>query len=321
MHVRCVLAASFFLAGSFSGASAQDYPTRTIRIVVPAAAGGSLDILGRLIATRFNERWGQPALVDNRAGAGQMIGAELVAKAPADGHTLLVTTTTYVTSAAMRARLPFDPVNDLAGVGLIGSGPFVVVVHPSIPVKTLQELIRLARMRPSQINYASAGTGSIPHMAMELLAAGAQIQMVHVPYKSLPPAVTDTVAGHVQMMIGSLPSVWPQIKTQRLRALACTSRGRSSFVPDLPTISESGVPGYDVQQWWGMYAPGKTPKEVVAKINAEMRRILALEDVKSRLASEGAEPAPLPPEAFSAMVAEEIAKWRKVIGDLNIRME
>lgn len=302
-------------------ASAQEYPSRVIRLIVPTTPGGSVDILGRLLGTRLHERMGQPVVVENRAGAGQMIGAEVVAKAAPDGHTLLMTTTTYVTSASIRSNLPFDPVTDLAGIALVGSGPFLLVVHPSMPVKSVKELIALARTQPAQLNYGSAGAGSIPHFATELFAAGAKIKIVHVPYKSLAPAVTDTVGGHVQMLIGSLPSVWPQVKANRLRALAVTSGKRSAFVPELPTVSDSGVPGYDVQQWWGMFAPGKTSKDIIGKLNSEVNRLLAMEDVKTRLAAEGAEPALLTPAAFSAMVGSEIARWRKVVQELKIKVD
>ena len=302
-------------------ATAQEYPSRVIRWSVPTTAGGSVDILSRLLGGKLHERMGQPVVIENRPGAGQMIGAEVVAKAAPDGHTLIMTTTTYVTSAAIRPNLPFDPVNDLAGITLVGSGPFLVVVHPSMPVKNLKELIALASARPGQLNYGSAGAGSIPHFATELLGAGAKIRIVHVPYKSLAPAVTDAVGGHVQMLIGSLPSVWPQVKANRLRALAVTSGKRSAFVPELPTVSEAGVPGYDVQQWWGMFAPGKTSKDIIAKLNSEVNRQLAMEDVKVRLAAEGAEPVQVTPSEFSAMVKSEIGRWRKVVQELKIKAE
>lgn len=319
MRIPAMVCSVLFLATPALVASAQEYPSRPIRIVVPVVAGGSPDILARLIGGKLHERWGQPVVVENRAGAGQMIGADLVAKSAPDGHTVLLPTVTYTTSAATQSKLPFDPVNDLTGVTMIGEGPFLVTVHPSLPVKTIKDLIALAREKPGALNYASSGTGSILHLVTEVMAASARIKLVHVPYKSIAPAVTETVGGHVPMLIGSLPSVFPQVKAGRLRALAVTSAKRSRFVPELPTVAEAGIPGFEARQWWGMFAPGKTPSSIVAKLNGEIHRILAADDVKSRLAEEGAEPVVTSPEAFGAFVKSEIAKWRKVAQELNIQ--
>ena len=320
MRIPATLCGAVFLFSWITNASAQDYPARPIRIVVPTLAGGSADILARLIGAKLHERWGQPVVVDNRGGAGQMIGADAVAKSAADGHTILLPTVTYTTSAATQSKLPFDPVNDLAGVTLVGEGPFLVTVHPSLPVKTIKELIALARVKAGSLNYASSGTGSILHLVTEVFAAGARIKLVHVPYKSIAPAVTETVGGHVPMMFGSLPSVLPQVKAGRLRALAVTTAKRSSFVPELPTVAEAGVAGFEARQWWGVFVPAKTPGPVVAKLNGEIHKILAAEDVKSRLADEGAEPMVTTPEAFSAIVKSDIAKWKRVVADLDLRL-
>jgi len=317
--MSALILGSTFIA--VAAASAQEYPARPIRIVVPTLAGGSADILARLIGAKLHERWGQPVVVENRGGAGQMIGADIVAKSAADGHTILLPTVTYTTSAATQTRLPFDPVNDLAGVTMVGEGPFLVTVHPSLPVKTLKDLIALAKSKPGHLNYASSGTGSILHLVTEVFAAGARIKLVHVPYKSIAPAVTETVGGHVPMMFGSLPSVLPQVKAGRLRALAVSTAKRSSFVPELPTVAEAGVPGFEARQWWGVFAPAKTPRPVVAKLNGEIHKILAAEDVKSRLADEGAEPVVTTPEAFGAIVKSDIAKWKKVVADLNLKLD
>jgi tripartite-type tricarboxylate transporter receptor subunit TctC len=309
-------------AGIAPASLAQDFPTKPMRIVAPAAPGGSADILARLIAGKLQERFGQPVVVENRAGAGQMIGADVVAKSPGDGHALLLPTVTYTTSAATAARLPFDPINDLAGITMIGDGPFLVVVHPSLPVKSIKELIAFARARPGNLNYASSGTGGITHLITEVFAANAKIKLVHVPYKSVAPAVVDVVGGHVPMLIVSVPSVLPQVKAARLRALAVTSPERSKFVPGLPTVAESGVPGYEARQWWGMFTQGKTPRAIVSRLNGEIQRILAAEDVKVRLADEGAEPVlQMTPEAFATVVRNDIAKWRKIVADLNIRVD
>ncbi len=320
IHIPALVGGGLLVAGLGPASYAQDFPTRSIRIVVPAAPGGSADILARLIGGKLHERFGQPVVVENRAGAGQMIGADLVAKSPADGHAILLPTVTYTTSAATQPRLPFDPVNDLAGITMIGEGPFLVVVHPSLPVKSVKELIALARARPGHLNYASSGTGGITHLITEVLAASTKITLVHVPYKSVAPAVVDVVGGHVPMLIVSVPSVLPQVKAGRLRALAVTSAQRSPFVPGLPTVGEAGVPGYEARQWWGTFAPGKTPRAIIARLNGEIHRILAADDVKARLAEEGAEPVlAMTPDAFNAIVRSDIAKWRKVVKDLNIK--
>ena len=310
------------VAGAIPLAQAQDFPSKPIRIVVPTAPAGSADILARLIGGKLHERMGQPVVIENRAGAGQMIGADVVAKSAPDGYTLLLPTVTYTTSAATAAKLPFDPLSDLAGITMIGEGPFLVAVHPSLPAKNLKELIALARAKPGTINYASSGTGGITHLITEVLAANAKISLVHVPYKSVAPAVIDVVGGHVPMLIVSVPSVLPQVKAGRLRALAVTSLKRSPFTPDLPTVSEAGVPGYEARQWWGMFAQGKTPRAVVGRLNGEIHKILAAEDVKARLADEGAEPVQqMTPEAFATIVRNDIAKWRKVVRDLNLKID
>ena len=298
--------------------TAQDYPLKPIRVVVPVAPAGSPDVLARLLADRLRDRWGQPVVIENRAGAGQMIGAELVAKAAPDGYTVFLPTGTYTTSVAIRSSLPFDPARDLTGVAMVGQGPLMLVVHPSLPARNVRELVKLAKARPGQIHYATAGTGSIIHFATEALAADAGIDIVHVPYKSASPAVTDLVGGHVQMMVVSLPSVWPQVKAGRLRALALSSLKPSSFAPEIPVIADT-VPGFDAGQWWGVLAPGKTPPDIVRKLNGELNRILASEDMRPRLADQGAEPRLMTPEAFTDFIRVEIDKWRKIAQARNIK--
>ena len=321
-YMRSTVVAVGVLASMIFAVHAQDFPSRPLRIVVPTAPGGSADILARLIGGKLHERLGQPAVVENRAGAGQMIGADVVAKAAPDGHTFLLPTVTYTTSAATQLRLPFDAVNDLTGVTMIGEGPFLLVVHPSLPAKSLKELIALARAKPESLHYASSGTGSILHLITEVLAANAKLKLVHVPYKSVAPAVTDVVGGHVPMLIVSLPSVLPQVKAGRLRALAVTSAQRSAFVPDMPTVAEAGIPGYEARQWWGVLAPGKTPRTVTARLAGEIQKILAADDVKARLADEGAVPVlQMTSEAFNDVLKSDIAKWRKVVKELNIKFD
>jgi tripartite-type tricarboxylate transporter receptor subunit TctC len=309
--------AFLLLLGAVS-VQAQSFPSRPVRMVTPFAPGGGTDIIARQFAARLGESLGQTVAVDNRAGAGGNVGAEIVAKAPADGYTLLLPTGTYTTSVAIRPTLPFDPMRDLTGVAMVGQGPLMLVVHPSLPARNMKELIALARARPGDLNYATAGTGSIIHFAAEALSVAARIDITHVPYKSATPAVTDLVGGHVQMMIVSLPSVWPQVKAGRLRALALSTGKRSSFAPEMPVIAET-VPGYEAGQWWGMLAPGKTPPDVLRKLNGELNRILASEDMRPRLADQGAEPVLMSPEAFTEYVRAEIVKWRKIAQDRNIK--
>jgi len=313
-----VLAVGSLIMGLVPVAWGQDYPSRPIRIIVPAVSGGSNDVLARVIGEKLRERYGQPVVAENRPGASQMLGSELTAKAAPDGYTLMLPTATFASSVATRAKLAFDPLTDLTGVSMVGVGPFMVAVHPSVPVRNIKELIALAKARSGQLDYGSAGTGSIIHLAAEVFAANTDIQLGHVPYKSGAPAVTAAVAGEVPMIFMSLPSVWAQVKNNRLRAIAVTTAKRSSFVPDLPTVAESGVPGYEASQWWGILAPGKMNRDNIAKLNAEINRILALDDIKMRLSHEGAEPVLMTPEAFTAFVHGEIAKWRKVVKERNI---
>lgn len=307
------------VSGLVSSAVAQPFPSKSMRMIVPAAAGGSADILGRLIAEHLQKRLGQTMITENRAGAGQTIGSGLVAKSDPDGHTLLLVTVTYTTSAAVYTRLPYDPMTDLTGVAMVGEGPLLLTVHPSLPATSVKQLIALARSKPRMLNFGSAGTGTIPHLATELFALGAKIDIVHVPYKGISPAVTATVAGEVPILIASTPSAGPMVKANRLRALAVTTAKRSSFMPELPTLAEAGVPGYDVATWWGVLAPGKTPREVLTRLNEEIRRILATEDVKAKIVANGADPVlDMTADKFSALLKSEIAKWRRIVKERKI---
>jgi tripartite-type tricarboxylate transporter receptor subunit TctC len=314
-----LIASSIALLCCSLPAAAQDYPSRPIRVIVPVAAGGSPDVLARLIGERIRPRLGQPFVVDNRVGAGQMIGSDLVAKAPPDGYTIMLPTATFTGSAAIQPKLPFDPVNDLTGVAMVGVGPFLVIVHPSVPVKNIKQLVALAKSRPGQVNYGSAGTGSVIHFAAEVFAAETGIDIVHVPYKSGAPAVAAAVSGEVPMIFMSLPSAWAQVKAQRLRAIAVTSPQRSSFVPDLPTVAEAGVPGFQAQQWWGVLAPAKVPTAIVDKLNAEINAILRTDEMRAQLANQGAEPVLMSPQQFSGFVKSEIDRYRKLVKERNIK--
>src|SRR5215210_3345602 len=244
---------------------AQTYPSKPVRILVGAPPGGSNDIFARAIGQRITGPLGQPVIVDNRPGANQLIAADLCAKSPPDGHTLYITTTSFAAGVAISPKQPFDPVNDLTGVTKVGDGPMVLVVHPSLPAKTAKDLVAIAKARPGQLNYTSAGVGSINHMAMEVLKSMAKIDVVHIPHKGMAPALTDLMAGNVQALIVSLPSVTAQMKSGRLRALGVTGQKRTTLMPELPTIAESGVPGYEASLWWGIFAPSKTPKEILAR--------------------------------------------------------
>jgi tripartite-type tricarboxylate transporter receptor subunit TctC len=321
-HATLAASALCAFAVSYAGTVAAQpaYPSKNIRILVGAPPGGSNDIFARAIGQRLNEAWGQPVVVENRPGANQMIAAELMAKSAPDGHTLYVTSTSYTTGVAVMPKLPFDPVNDVAGVTMLGKGPMVLVVHPALPVKSVKDLVAIARAKPNQLNYTSAGTGSINHLGIEVLQSMAKIRMTHVPHKGMAPAITDLMGGHVQVLLVSLPSVQAQMNSGRLRALGVSSPKRSSFVPELPAIAET-LPGYDNELWWGIFAPAKTPKAVLDKLSNEIHKVLATEDMKKRFAEFGAEPAPTTPEGFSAIVKSEIAKWKKVVNDAHIQAE
>jgi tripartite-type tricarboxylate transporter receptor subunit TctC len=302
-------------------AAEQTFPSKVVRILVGAPPGGSNDIFARAIGQRITPSLGQQVIVDNRPGANQLIAADLTAKAPADGHTLYITTTSFAAGVAIQPKLPFDPVNDLTGVTMVGNGPMVLVVHPSLPAKTAKDLVAIARSKPGQLNYTSSGVGSINHMAMEVFKAQAKVDVVHIPHKGMSPALTDLMAGNVQILIVSLPSVAGQMKSGRLRALGVTGEKRTTFAPELPTIAESGVPGYEASLWWGIFAPSKTPKPVIDRLNGEIHKAMASPEMKKLYVEFGAEPSPTTPEAFTAMVKKEIAKWSKVVKDANIKPE
>lgn len=297
------------------------YPARPIRLVVPFTPGASNDVIARVLGEKMREVLAQPVVVDNRGGAGTAIGSQIVATSPPDGYTLMFASISYATNAAVQPKLPFDPLADITGIAMVGKAPMLLVVHPAVAAKSVKELIALAKARPGQINYASNGVGTIPHLLIELLMRDANLSMVHVPYKGLGVAITDLVGGQVHLLIASPPSVYPQVKAGRLRALAVSSEARWAFLPELPTIEESGVPGYTAQQWWGMFTRGGTPRAIITFISGEILKILATDDIKRRLSSEGAEPAPMPAVEFNAFVRNEIAKWSKLVRDRKIMPE
>ena len=302
--------------------AAQPYPSRPIRFVSPFAAGGSTDQLARLLGQKMSETWGQPVIVENRPGAGGTTGSELVAKAPPDGYTILLTSSSaHAIGPALRTKLPYDPIKDFAAVTQVASGFNLLVVHPSLPVHSVRELIALARARPGVIAYASGGIGTPAHMAGALFHALAKVDLVHVPYKGGAPAAVAILSGEVPVTFGSIQTVLPQVRNGRLRALASTGARRAAAVPDLPTVAEAGVPGYELNSWYGVLAPAATPHDIVAKLNAEMVRILRLSETRERLTHEGVEPAGTTSEEFAAYIKAEIAKWARVIRAAGIHAE
>lgn len=304
-----------------SGATAaQSYPVKTVRMVVGFPPGGPTDVLARIVSQKLGEAWGQQVIVDNRAGASGMIGAELVARAAPDGYTLLMVPVTFAVTPSLFSKMNYDSERDFAAVAQVAAAPFILVVHPTLPVKSVKELVALTRARPGQLNYASASTGGMPHLAGELFNLMAGVKMVHVPYKGAAPATTDLLAGQVQLMFNNMLSAMPQVKSGRLRALAVTSTRRSNALPELPAIAET-LPGYEASGWYGLLAPAATPREAVARINGETSRIMKLPEVAQRLAGDGVEAVGTTPEQFSAYLRAEIAKWGKIVKTAGIKAD
>jgi tripartite-type tricarboxylate transporter receptor subunit TctC len=292
-----------------------------VRVVVPSSAGGGTDIVARILAPELSKRLGQQVIIDNRPGAGTMIGIEIAAKSPPDGYTLLMGLSTLAINSALYKKVPYDPVKDFAPVTVAVSSASIIVVHPSIPAKTVKELIAFARARPGQMNYASAGTGTYPHMTMELFLSMAKLKMVHIPYKGTGPAMIDIVAGHTSVMAATILTGMPQIRAGRLRPLGISSAARSAVVPDIPTVSEAGLPGFESVQWYGLLAPAQTPKEIITRLHAEMTRILQQPDVKDRFAGDGADPVGNTPDEFARYIQSELVKWAKVAREAGIKSE
>ena len=293
--------------------------------MVPFTPGGSTDILARAIGLELNKAFGQPVVIDNVPGAGGSIGADRVAKAAADGTTLLMGHNgTLAVNPALYPRLPYDPARDFAPVAWVAGVPNVLAVHPSLPVRTLQEFVALAKAKPGQINYSSGGNGSVVHTTMEYLKLRTQMSLLHIPYRGTASAVADLVAGQVQALFSGIPALLPHIKAGKVRALAVSSRKRLPLLPDVPTVAESGVAGtkdFEADQWYGVVAPRGTPADVVARLNEAINKALTTAEVAARLASEGAEPSPSSPQAFGQLIAAEIPRWANVVKNANIRVE
>jgi tripartite-type tricarboxylate transporter receptor subunit TctC len=312
-HVIALAAALALPLVAHAQSSRVEYPVRPVRVVVGFPAGGPSDILARLVAQKLGEATGQQFIVDNRGGASGMIGAELVAKAPPDGYTLLVVPATHAVNPSLYRKLPFDTTRDFAPVSLVAEGPFILVVHPSLPAKSVQELIALARRRPGELNYASAGVGGLPHLAGELFKSTAGIRMNHIPYKGAAPATIDLVAGHVTIMFNNMLSAVPHVKGGRLRALGVTTMKRSSAVPDVPTIAEAGVKGYEVSGWYGVLGPAGLSADVLDRLNGAVNRGMRQPEVVKRLAGEGVDAVGSTPEDFGARIRREMTKWSAVV--------
>ena len=299
-------------------AHAQNYPARPVRLVIPFGTGGSADISGRVVAQKLSETLGQPFVVDNRSGAGGIIGTETVAKASPDGYTLLLGSFgTHTANPSLYKKLPYDAIRDFAAISLIATVPNVLVEHPSVPAKTVAELIALAKTKPGGLNYASSGSGTGTHLAAELFKSMAGVDIVHVPYKSAGTAISDLIGGQVQLMFSTLPSVIPHVKAGKLRALGISTAKRSEAAPDIPPIGES-VKGYDVGTWFGVLAPAATPRPIVSMLGREIARITRMPDVRERLLGLGAEPIGNTPEQFAQYIRAELPKWAKVIRSAGI---
>ena len=303
-------------------AAAQSYPARTVSLVVPSAPGGATDIFGRMIARELELRFKRPVIVTNNAGAGGLIGTESVARAAADGHTLLLGYQGVITvNPVLHAKISYDPEKDFTPVSILARLTFVLSVHPSVKANSVKELIALAKTQPGKLTFASAGIGAPPHLAGELLKTMAGIDIVHVPYKGTGPAIADLVGGQVTMMFSDALAAVPQIKAGKLRGLAVSSPRRFAFAPDLPTVAESGVPGFSAVGWTGLLAPAGTQRAVVHKLNAEIVRVLPLPDVREKLAGNGSEFGKNTPEEFSTFIKDEIAKWGKVVKESGARAD
>jgi tripartite-type tricarboxylate transporter receptor subunit TctC len=301
-------------------AQAQTYPTKPIRFIVPFAPAGGTDLVARTVSVKLSEALGQPVVIDNRPGAAGSVGTDAAAKAPPDGHTLLLCSAgPLAINPSLYAKLPYDPARDIAPVALVTVMPFVLVTHPALPVKTVKDLIALAKARPGQLNYGTPGNGSTTHLANELLKSMAGFDMVHVPYKGVAPAATDLISGQVQVMSGDLSTLLPHVKSGRMRAIAVTATKRSPLLPDVPTVAESGVPGYDASGWFGVCAPAATPRAIIDRLNASILKGVASPDSRERLGALGGEVATGTPEQFAAHIRAEAAKWGKVIRTIGIK--
>ncbi len=317
---RIRLAAALAFAAFACSVPAQaEYPDKPIRMIVPFAPGGGTDIVARAIAQKLTDAFKQTVIVDNRAGGGGLIGAELAVRSTPDGYTVIIMSGSYATNAAVH-KLPYDAVADITPMGLVGDTGFFLALHPSVPIKSVRELIDYAKAKPGALNYGSSGAGGIAHLSGELFNLLAHTKMTHVAYKGTGPALNDLLGGHIQLIFGSAPSTIPLVRSNRLRALAVTTTKRSIAMPELPTIAEAGVPGYEVILWYGVLAPKGVPDSIVTLWNTEIRKATKLPDMKERLASEGFDISDATPEEFRAVLKRDVAKWTKVVKAANVQV-
>jgi tripartite-type tricarboxylate transporter receptor subunit TctC len=322
MKILIIVCGLPLLAAFMNLAAAQSYPVKPIRIVVHFPPGGPTDLVARAVGQKLTEAWGQQVIVDNRPGAGGVLGVDIVVRAAPDGHTLLLGTGGSMSIApALGIKTSYNVFTDLAPVTRLVINPQLLVLHPSLPVYSIKDLVKLAKSKPGQINYASVGPGSPQHLGTEMLKSMAGIDMVHIPYKGTAPAITDILAGNVSLMFNSMPSVLPHVAAKRLRGIAVSSGRRSQAAPDIPTVAESGIPGFEYVTWYGLFAPAATPREIIAKLNAEIVKMLAGPDLSKRFASQGAEPAGSTPEELARFMRDEHEGWKKVIKSANIRLD
>jgi tripartite-type tricarboxylate transporter receptor subunit TctC len=319
-NLRALLGAACLVLAGTGVASAQDYPTRPVRLIIPFPPGGSNDVVGRLIAIKLGDRLGKQVVVDNRSGAGGVIGTEVVAKAPPDGYTLLIVSIAHAVNPWLY-KLNYDPIKDFAPVGLLAKGSNVLVVHPSLPVRSVADLIALAKKQPGDLQYASAGIGSFQHLGGELFKLMSGVDMLHVPFKGGGPAMIDVVGGHTKVMFSSMVQTVPHIHSGKLRALGTGGLQRSPVLPDVPTIAEAGVPAYEAVNWWGVVAPVGTPKAIIDKLNTELEAVQNAPEVQKQFALEGGETVAMKPAVFGAYMVSEMNKWEKVVKQGGIKAE
>jgi tripartite-type tricarboxylate transporter receptor subunit TctC len=317
-----MLRAISFVAAALAGiANAQTYPVKPVRIISPYPPGGGNDTISRLIADKLTEQFSQRVIVDNRPGANTVVGTEILAKSAPDGYTLIVLPNSLATNPSFYPNLPYDTLRDFAPVAQIAQSPQMIVVHPSFPATTLKQLLALAKSKPGDVSYGTSGNGSIGHLAMLLLTEMSGVKFTNVPYKGTAPAVNDVLGGHIPMMMASMISVLPQARAGKLRIIALTAARRSPALPDVPTIAEAGVPGYEATLWYGMVAPARTPEPIVKRINAELATALRSPDLVERLSTQAVEPHHTTPEQFGALIRGEVAKWGKVITATGVKAD
>lgn len=321
MRLARILGAAIASLGFAASALALEYPVRPVRLIVPFASGGGTDLVARLTAQKLSERWGQQFVVENRAGAGGIVGTEIAAKAKADGYTLVVVSGSHTINPSLHKQLPYDSTRDFAPVTNLVSGPALMVVHPSVPARSVKELVALAKAKPGTLSFASSGNGSPPHLAGELFKWMAGVDMIHVPYRGNGPAYADLMGGQVNLMFPNIASSLPYVRTGKLRALAVTSKRRSSVAPEIPTIAESGLPDYDLSSWFGLLAPAGTSPEIVNRLQQEIAGVYEQADVREKILSFGVEPVANTPAEFAAELKAEMAQWARLFAAANIKAE